>query len=336
MTNDIDIQIAFLNLVKEKVGSGVSFVDDLAELLNVSKDSAYRRLRGETVLSFKEISLISEKYGVSVDGFLNVQSNQSIVFNARNFHAQDDFHQYLKSINDHLQLVNRFDDRMLTYAAKDISPLHYYPFPKLTLFKIFFWQKTILDTKQMQGAVFSFQSIDHALLETCAAIWKQFMKIPSVEIWSDETIHITLRHIDYYHDIALLCRADALVVLDELLVMIAHLRDEARMGKKMHPGMPSSGLEGTFNLYFNEIAIGDNTALFETGGKKTCFITYNMLNILSTSDEHFCNDIHGYLQNMLQKSTLMSQTAERERDRFFNRMQAKVIALQMKISGSNH
>ena len=62
MSNDLHIQVSFLNMVKEKTDPHVSFVDELADLLSISKDSAYRRLRGETLLSFEEISLISDKY----------------------------------------------------------------------------------------------------------------------------------------------------------------------------------------------------------------------------------------------------------------------------------
>jgi hypothetical protein len=58
MTKAKEIQKAFLARVKSVVPNNVSFVDELAELLNTSNDSAYRRLRAETLLSIDEIALI--------------------------------------------------------------------------------------------------------------------------------------------------------------------------------------------------------------------------------------------------------------------------------------
>lgn len=101
----------------------------------------------------------------------------------------------------------------------------------------------------------------------------------------------------------------------------------------MHLGAPASGVLNSYQLYFNEIAIGDNTALFEMNNQQTVFITYNMLNVLSTSDVVFCQNIEKYLNSILQKSTLISITAEKERNRFFNRMEAKIEGLSRKISG---
>ena len=50
-----NIQTDFLNQMRNKLPGNASFADELAELLNVSRDSAYRRIRGETVLSLDEV-----------------------------------------------------------------------------------------------------------------------------------------------------------------------------------------------------------------------------------------------------------------------------------------
>ncbi|WP_258105536.1 helix-turn-helix transcriptional regulator [Marinoscillum sp. MHG1-6] len=335
MASNLHIQTSFLNLVKDKIDPAISFVDELAELLNVSKDSAYRRLRGETLLSFEEISLISDKYKVSVDGFLNPRSNESVIFNTQNITPATSYLPYLSSIHDHLALVNRFENKCFTYIAKDILPMHYYQFPTLSWFKSFFWQKTILNSEKMTGLPFDPTHIDEEISGKCQTIWNEFMTIPSIEFWSDETINITLRQIEYYFDIDLIKQEDALVIVDELAQMVALLREEARMGKKMHINAPNSGHHNTFNLYYNEIAIGDNTMLFQMDNQRICFLTYNTLSVLSTSDVRFCENIQNHIDNITQKSTLISQGAEKSRNRFFNRMDAKVQALEAKIKNGN-
>ena len=48
-------QLEFLNRFKDLIPSGTSIVFELSELLDISTDSMYRRLRGETSLTFDEI-----------------------------------------------------------------------------------------------------------------------------------------------------------------------------------------------------------------------------------------------------------------------------------------
>ena len=81
------IQISFLEKVKEQIPSSISLVNELAELLNVSVDSAYRRLRGDTDLSFEEAILISNKYNVSLDSQRSVELGSMADFLAPHFNV---------------------------------------------------------------------------------------------------------------------------------------------------------------------------------------------------------------------------------------------------------
>ena len=55
MVNKENIQSSFLEKVRSKLPPTISFADELAELLDISRDSAYRRIRGETILSLDEV-----------------------------------------------------------------------------------------------------------------------------------------------------------------------------------------------------------------------------------------------------------------------------------------
>src|SRR5215813_15338916 len=92
------LQTSFFKYLKDKLPSHISLVDEVAELLNISIDSAYRRIRGENTLRFDEIQLLAKHYGVSLDQFLELQSN-AIIFSG-SFVNRDkfDFESYLKKI----------------------------------------------------------------------------------------------------------------------------------------------------------------------------------------------------------------------------------------------
>ena len=61
------------------------------------------------------------------------------------------------------------------------------------------------------------------------------------------------------------------------------------------------------------------------GEKRVTFITYNTMNILTTSEEKFCGQMEGYLNNVMNKSVLISASGERERNKFFNRISEPLV-----------
>ena len=332
MTSDREIQTIFFEWVKEKANQKISLVDELAELLNVSKDSAYRRLRGETLLTFDEIRKVSHHYQVSLDAFLNLSTN-AVVFNNRIVGKALSFKEYLTSIRENLTIVSRAENKRMIWAAKDVPILHYFQSSKLTNFKLFFWQRTIL-SQMDQVNRYDPNLVDQEMVNIAKEIWDLYCKIPSVEIWSDETLNITLRQVEYYYDCEVIDKESALGITSEFQDMIKHLRQETKIGRKYSMGGEDYPGNGTLHLFYNEIAIGDNTIYFEFENRRLVFLTYNMLNILSTTDEGFSRDTFEYLENIMQKSIPISASSEKERNKFFNRMELKIEQILNKISNN--
>src|ERR1041385_1154234 len=99
-------QTAFFKYLKDSLPAHISLVDEIAELLNISIDSAYRRIRGENTLRFDEIELLAKHYSVSLDQFLGLPQN-AIRFKG-NFVNRDhfSFENYLKGIVRTLEHIN--------------------------------------------------------------------------------------------------------------------------------------------------------------------------------------------------------------------------------------
>jgi len=98
----------FLDLAKQKLNPNVSMADEIALLLNMSKDSAYRRLRGETDFTFDEIGMLSQKFNISLDSLLEID-DKNVTFNYRALDHQDfSFENYLKSILEDLEFTSTF------------------------------------------------------------------------------------------------------------------------------------------------------------------------------------------------------------------------------------
>lgn len=319
-----NIQSSFLNQVKLILPPHVSFVDELAELLNISRDSVYRRMRGETVLSLDEVKKICSHYNVSLDTLLSPNS-EMVTFNNRKIdHLHFTFEMWLKSVLNNMEMICSFPEKELLYAAKDIPIFHYYAFPKLAAFKMFFWMKTYHLYPQYADVKFNYELISKDLLHIGKRIWDYYAQIPSTEIWSDETSIVTQRQIEYYHEIGVITTEQAQELCDEYGKMIDHILLCAKNGVKENNS-------ATYSLFKNDILIAETTIFFKMEDRRVTFLIYNTMNVLTTSNERFCKNTENFLTNVINKSIQISTSGEKERTKFFNRMQDSIQLLKKKI-----
>ena len=54
------------------------------------------------------------------------------------------------------------------------------------------------------------------------------------------------------------------------------------------------------------------------------FLGHNVMNLLTTTDELFCNHTHTILKNIIRNSTLISAVAEKVRNAFFLKLIRKI------------
>src|SRR5262245_48955245 len=73
-----NVQEDFFRLLKQKLPPHLSMADEVATLLNISQDSAYRRIRCEKPLTIDEIQVLAIHYGISLDSFMNIKTDKFI------------------------------------------------------------------------------------------------------------------------------------------------------------------------------------------------------------------------------------------------------------------
>ncbi len=331
MKNAIDIQNRVFEKIKELLPANTSFVDELAIVLDISNDSAYRRIRGEKLLSIEELLKLGTSYNISFDSLL--QNNiDNVSFNYRSINGNISFEAYFNSILENLKLVAEFDKKELIYMAKDLPLVQYFEYPQITAFKLFFWYKTILGDSKFDADQYDPALISNSIFETGRQIRGAYIKIPSIEIWNKESINSTLNQIEFYYDCGYFTDLNLLkTIFEELKQLVLQVKNDAKLGYKTSLVHPATENKENYKLYYNEITIGDNTIFFDMGDRKIANITHNVLNILTTSNPEFCNETHKALKNIIKKSDLISVVSEKQRNKFFNVILQKIEALRIKL-----
>jgi transcriptional regulator with XRE-family HTH domain len=325
------IQASFLDQIKLRLSPSISLADELAEVLNVSRDSAYRRIRGETTLSFDEIKTLSNRFQISVDSLLG-NSTDLVTFSFRMINRETfPFDRWLGVILKSLETIAPYERKEISWMAKDIPITHYFQFPGLAAFKCYFWMKTILQYPEYAEKKYNERLLGEQLLAITAKIWAKYADTPCTEIWSFEVVQITLQQIEHYMDCGLFeKKEDAVKVCEEYLLFINHLEKEVELGYKFNLHTP--GKRGApYKVYYNDIIIGDNTVLFTMDDACFTYITANTFNLLSTSNPFFCGQTKDYFSNIISRSALISGTSEKERSKIFNKFRTGIEKLLMRI-----
>ncbi len=326
MTSE-SVQSSFLKQVKKNLPANVSLADEIAEILNISRDSAYRRIRGETVLSLDEAKMLCIKFGVSLDLLLGIESGiipfRHLIVNNK----PETFEHWLRSMLENLELIEKYSGgKEIVFTAKDVPVFHYFRYPELCAFKMFFWMKSVLNHPELQTKKFSSSLIRKEFLTLARRIAKIYGAVPSVEVWSDETTNVTLKQLEFYHESGFFADpSDIVPVFEQYLQMTRDVKDFADRGYKQD--------DIPFTLYKNEILIADNTILYRMGDKKTVYISHNITELLLTTHETFSEQTKRFIDNLCGRSVLISTTGEKERNKFFNRMEEKIDAVKKKTTG---
>lgn len=303
--------------MRKRLPENVSFADELGDILNISRDSAYRRIRGETILSLEEVKALYIRFGISIDELFSDDS-QMVTFHRRVVSADKyDLEKWQHSILKNLQFLCTFEKKEMIFSAKDIPVFHYFRMRELSAFKHFFWMKTLVGYPEYEKLNFNFDAVPDKLLSVAEKAYDTYSTIPSTEIWNEEAIYDTLRQIEFYYECGFFHDPkQASFLCDQLTGLLNYVQEEAAAGVKAKGG--------TFNLYNNEILIADNTVFARMDEKRCVYVNQSTLNILLTFQEPFCGQTELYLKNLIKKSTLISRTAERERNRFFNNMKNRI------------
>jgi hypothetical protein len=320
-----ELQLELFKAIKSLIKEGVPPAEEIARLLNVSTDSAYRRMRGEKTLSIDELQTLCIHYKLSVDQLMGIQAG-GIVFQGQYLDKKTfRFEEYVGSLIQNLTYMNSFKEKTFYYICKDLPIFHHYYFKEIAAFKWFFWLKTYFQFPGFERKKFRFEDHPDELFKMEQKVLSLYNQLPSVEIWNLESMNIFFRQIEFYRDGQVFESDDDVCVLYEAIGKLwDHLEKQAALGYKFNYNDAEQKKIGDFKMYFNEVLLGDNNMLIEMDGARMSYISHSTINFMFTRDEAFNTNMYNHIQNQMKRSTLISEVSEKERSRFFRIIRDKI------------
>jgi len=311
--------------IKSKLTTETSVAEEIAALLQISTDSAYRRMRGEKPLTFDELYKIALHYRLSIDQLMNLD-NGAFMFQGQFVDKKTfRFEEYMNSLLRNLMYMNSFKEKEFYYSCKDLPVFYHYVFRELAAFKWFFWLKTYFNFPEFAGRKLRFSDYPEDLFAIDQKVLSQYNLIPSIEIWNMESMSILLRQIEFYRDCQVFeSDKDVFRLYEAVDKLWDHLEKQASLGYKFGYGDPEEKPKGKFRMYFNEVQLGDNNMLAILDGMKLSYISHTTINFMLTRDIVFNENMYNHFQNLVKRSTLISAVSEKERSKFFRIIRERI------------
>ena len=322
-------QLKFIELLKSILPQNFSLVNELSDLLEISADSAYRRIRCETTFAFDEIIKICNQYKISFDSFCTLENTGVVKFNYSRISSDvNSFKEFLTGMLNDLKKNFTTNDKEIIYVAEDIPIFHLFKYPELAAFKMFYWMKSVLNIPDFEGKKYNRSLIDESIFETGKQIINIYSKFPSTEIWSDRTVSSVIKQIEYYFESGMFeTKNDALHICDVLSDALIDIQSQAEHSTKA----TVAGFENNFTMYNSDIETGNNCILVRAAGLKTIHLRYHTFNNMVTTDALFFDMTDKWLKGLIKKSNLISGVAEKQRFQFFQKTQDKIKELKERM-----
>ncbi len=332
MEKNTDIQQQLFQMIRDQVPDHVSLVDEVADILEISNDSAYRRIRGEKPISLHEVQKLAKTFNLSVDDLTGSRFD-TVSFKAAFLDESNySFDDWLKNLLQFTIEAGSTEESEVIFILNELNIFHIIQFPEICAFKLFFWQKSNLDFPEFRDVQFSADVLQDCTIEISKEITEKFVKLNTIEFTTEECLNSFLKQVLYYSEAGyFVSRDDALLLCEKLHELLNHQQKQAELGFKFIRGQAAVGKEGNFRLYHNDIILADNTIIVKTGEAGTTFITSNAINLMQTHNKVFFDYNHRWGMNLLSKSVPISGSSEKERNRFFLLLHEQINEVEKKI-----
>ncbi len=322
------VQKTLFDQVEKLLPRNVVIVHELADLLSLSTDAVYRRLRGEKKLNIDEICSLCEHFNISMDSLLNTKQN-SISFETIPLKTGDldNFLGHLDALGKIFEKYNPAKNTKALYLAAEIPFVHLSAYEELATFKIYTWANS---TNIYGGNYPSFCAMIKGdnLFNCYRQISTSYKLIPSIEIWNVNSYDAILGWIDFYHETGNLESKEMAV---ELCAQLLQLTLE--LEEKVEKGAKDEQAANNLSFYVSDVALENNFMILTSENMNDCLLRLFSANGMIVNNHSYCIETEKWFYNLLDKSKLISRSSMKERHMFFQMLKNKV---QLLIDKLNH
>ena len=324
------MQEQFIKFLKTKSQDNTSFVDEIAGVLDIGYDAAYRRINLKTSITLEEAVKLARHYKVSLNRLFEI-GNQNSILTELSPRPSDEkgLELWFKQSYSNVAALTKIKNAELIWSGKDISLFRTLTDSYLTRYKMYVWLKDL--NVDIAKSKISFDewmlNIPQSLLDSAVKVGEVYKHINITELWNDNTVIGTLQQVLYYYEARLVSKDIALRICDDIHNIINNIENET-----INQSINNNDHKTFFRLYKCELHTLTNTAMFVTPHYKVFFSPFTVLDYLKVEHKDTCQMMYEFLQKQMSNSKLLATAGERDRTLFFKTIHQKISIVQERIN----
>jgi hypothetical protein len=316
------MQEQFIKYLKEKSQNNTSFVDEIASVLDVGYDAAYRRINLKTSITLEESVKLARHYKISLNKLYEIGSQYSINTElSPPIKDEADLQKYFEISTQNLLPLTKIKNVEFIWSGKDIALFHTLTDSFLSRYKMYVWLKDL--NVEMAKSKITFDEwlklIPDSLLKSAYKLSDVYKYIDITELWNDNTITGTLQQVLYYFEAGLVSKDMALLICNDIDEVINHAEMQT-----IQQSLIGSKNKNSYHLYKCDLHMLTNTLMVKTPFQKVFFSPFTVLSYLKIEHQETCEMMYEFLQKQMSISKLLATAGERDRTLFFNTIHQKI------------
>lgn len=326
------LQVALFEKIKQVVPNKKELASTLKDLLGVTSDSVYRRMRGETALSLDEAFILAHYFKVSLSDLEGFRNDHVTFVRQPLLTSIAAYKKFMIGSIDHLELMSSDRKNEMWVLAKDIPAFYLYGFKGLAAFKIYTWLRSINFFEGISRDHFDVSNLPEELLILAEKEWLLYNQVNATEIWNESTIFSLLNQIEYYYDSGLLKPKEvALSLCDEAAELLKHVYKQTSLGRRLDAEKKDSPTKVQFKLYFNQSLVLENGIISKLQNRLVYSLPYTSANYLTTLNQEMAEEMERHFRETADASTLVNAYSEKAQNQLFQRFDDRLNQLRSHV-----
>ncbi len=311
------IEKEFISILKQKIPKNISTTDEVASVLGINYDAAYRRLTGKVSFNLQETILLSKKFDISLNELFEVgETNSFIVRETNSVKNIKDFNTYFESLYHELNPLVGNDDASILFGARELPMFYFFHNPLLIRFKIFIWFSVLNVTPVYKRINFRDFVISDKMINGAQKAGKAYNSINITEMWSFGSINNVLQQLLYLYNMRQIDMSNAINICKALIIELKKIEESTYNGSRTK--------ERKFVLYSNQLIMMNNSMILKHKNKLHFGYPYALLKFFIIDNQKVCKAQEAYIIEQMRHATCITNTSSKEHATFFNHKYDKI------------
>ncbi|MDR0431204.1 MAG: hypothetical protein LBH58_12105 [Tannerellaceae bacterium] len=310
MKNQLNARL--INAMSDALPAKMNLANFLTKELLLSREAAYRRLRGEVPFGLDETAQIAMKLNLSIDNIIGNHENSAAMIHMNLNKSKDAMVNYELTMERFLQISKMIKDmNPLTFScATNLLPFVFCePYEYINKFRIS--RRLHLSNKIKGTGSLADIEISENTLKLQKIIAQNYRLIPNtIFIWDTNIILSFIKMIQLFYNLRILSKEDIKHLKNELHTLMYDAEEITNFGKYRDGG--------NVNIYLSNINLEASYGYLESDN--FCMSTFRVyaINIIDSQHPDICRLQKNWILSLRRYATLITESCETERLKFFN------------------